>query len=61
MLVENDGPDVLGKVSDVIAPHGCCAGYEANYDKLHDTRSPSEAQGVDAEKNKNKVTTADIT
>jgi hypothetical protein len=26
--------DVIGKVSDVIAPHGCCAGYEANYDKL---------------------------
>jgi hypothetical protein len=34
MLVEEKGPDVLGKVSDVIAPHGCCAGYEANYDKL---------------------------
>ena len=50
MLVENDGPDVLGKVSEVIAPHGCCAGYEANYNKLHDTRNPSEAQGVDREK-----------
>jgi hypothetical protein len=46
MLVEDNGPDVLGKVSDVIAPHGCCAGYEANYDKLHDTRNPSEAQGL---------------
>jgi hypothetical protein len=34
MLVEEKGPDVLGKVSDVIAPHGCCAGYEANHDKL---------------------------
>jgi hypothetical protein len=34
---EEKGPDVLGKVSDIIAPHGCCAGYagyEANYDKL---------------------------
>jgi hypothetical protein len=40
MLVENDGPDVLGKVSDVIAAHGCCARYEANYAKLHDTRNP---------------------
>jgi hypothetical protein len=26
LLVEDSGPDVLGKVSDVIAPHGCCAG-----------------------------------
>lgn len=61
MLVENDGPDVLRKVSNVIAPHGCCAGYEANYGTLHDTRDPSEAQGVDPEKNKDKVTTADVT
>ena len=61
MLVEDSGPDVLGKVSDVIAPHGCCAGYEANYNKLHDTRSPSDAQGIDTEKNKETVTTADVT
>src|SRR5919202_652484 len=60
MLVENEGPDVLGKVSDVIAPHGCCAGYEANYDKLHDTRTPSKSVPVDTEKNKDKVTTADV-
>jgi hypothetical protein len=52
MLVENDGPDVLGKVSDVIAPHGCCAGYEANYDKLHDTRNASDVQNIDTEKTK---------
>jgi hypothetical protein len=50
MLVEDNGPDVLGKVSDVIAPHGCCAGYESNYNKLHDTRSATEAEGVDTEK-----------
>jgi hypothetical protein len=56
MLVEDNGPDVLGKVSDVIAPHGCCAGYEANYDKLHDTR-PNE----DPQKNSEKKTTADVT
>ena len=61
MLVEDNGPDVLGKVSDVIAPHGCCSGYEANYNKLHDTRNPSEAAGIDTEKNKDKVTTADVT
>ena len=34
MLVEDKGPDVMGKVSDVIAPHGCCMAYEPNYDKL---------------------------
>jgi hypothetical protein len=63
MLVEDEGSDVLGKVSDVIAPHGCCAGYEANLGKLHDTRSPSEAAGenIDTEKNKEKLTTADVT
>lgn len=61
MLVEDSGPDVLGKVSDVIAPHGCCAGYEANYNKLHDTRRPGEAENIDTEKNKEKVTTADVT
>jgi hypothetical protein len=61
MLVENDCPDVLGKVSDVIAPHGCCAGYEANYDKLHDTRNASDVQNIDTEKNKEKVTSADVT
>jgi hypothetical protein len=60
MLVEDNGPDVLGKVSDIIAPHGCCAGYEANYDKLHDTRRLGEAENVDTEKNKEKVTTADV-
>jgi hypothetical protein len=60
MLVENEGPDVNGKVSDVIAPHGCCMAYEANYDKIHDTRSPSEGVVVDTEKNKEKITTADV-
>jgi hypothetical protein len=38
MLVEDSGPDVLGKVSDVIAPNGCCAGYEANYDQMLKTQ-----------------------
>jgi hypothetical protein len=32
----------LGKVSDFISPHGCCAGYEANYDKIHDIRPDAE-------------------
>ena len=61
MLVEDDGPDVMGKVSDVIAPHGCCAGYEPNYDKLHDIRkSSASSYTTDTEKNKQKVTSADI-
>jgi hypothetical protein len=61
MLVEDDGPDVMGKVSDVIAPHGCCAGYEANVGKLHDTRTLADDRNIDIEKNKDKVTTADVT
>ena len=60
MLVEHDGPDVRGTISHVIAPHGCCAGYEPNYDKLHDTRKPSDGLNVDTEKNKEKITTADV-
>jgi len=61
MLVEDDGPDVMGKVSDVIAPHGCCSGYEANVGKLHDTRTLADDRNIDIEKNKDKVTTADVT
>jgi hypothetical protein len=61
MLVEESGHDVLGKASDVIAPHGCCSGYEPNYGKLHDTRNPGESPDTDTERNKDKVTTADVT
>jgi hypothetical protein len=43
---------VLGKVTKVIAPHGCCAGYEPNFDKIDDTRSGKEHK---------KVTTTDVT
>lgn len=60
MLVDNEGPDVLGKTSSVIAPHGCCSQYEPNYDKLHDTRTPTAGLNIDTEKNKEKVTTADV-
>lgn len=60
MLVENNGRDVLGKESSVIAPHGCCMAYEANLDKLHDTRTPTESLNIDTEKNREKVTTADV-
>ena len=64
MLVESEGQDVLGNESDVIAPHGCCAGYEANLDKVHDTRSLSDVGAdatLDTEKNKEKLTTTDVT
>jgi len=60
MLVSEEGPDVMGKYSDVIAPHGCCAGYEPNYDKIHDTRLPGQGIAVDNEKNKERITTADV-
>jgi hypothetical protein len=38
-------------------------GYEANYDKLHDTRSLEDVgpgSQLDTEKNKEKITTADV-
>jgi hypothetical protein len=57
------GPDVMEKVSDVNCGNVCtccCSGYEANYDKLYDTRSPGEAENMDTEKNKEKIT-ADVT
>lgn len=60
MLVEHDGPDINGKKSGVIAPHGCCQAYDANYDKLHDTRPAGEGVAQDTEKNRKKVTTADV-
>jgi hypothetical protein len=60
VLVDADGPDVDGKASGVIAPHGCCMAYEANYDRLHDTRMPGEGIAQDTEKNREKVTTADV-
>jgi hypothetical protein len=44
MLVEDYGPDVLGKVFDVIAPHGCCSGYEANYDMIQEVPVKSLSQ-----------------
>ena len=37
MLVDDKGPDAFGNESGVIAPYGCCNGYEPNYDKLGNT------------------------
>lgn len=34
MLVEDDGPNSFGKVSKVIAPHGCCNRYDLDHNKL---------------------------
>jgi hypothetical protein len=39
MLVDDKGPDIFGKVSEVIAAHGCCNGYHPNYNKLKDNKS----------------------
>jgi len=52
MLVKETGSDVMGKVSDVIAPHGCCSGYEPNYSKINDTRRADK---------KKRLTTEDVT
>lgn len=52
MLVKNEGPDVMGSQSKVIAPHGSCAGYEPNFDKIDDTKGGTKHE---------KVTTADVT
>jgi hypothetical protein len=52
MLVKHEGPDVMGKKSKVIAPHDCCAGYEANFDKLNDIKKAEQYE---------KVTTKDVT
>lgn len=34
MTVDDKGPDVFGNESGVIAPHGCCNGYEPEHNKL---------------------------
>jgi hypothetical protein len=35
MIVENKGQDLFGKVSDVIAPHGCCSLYTSDFDEIN--------------------------
>lgn len=39
MIVDDKGPDIFGNVTEVIAAHGCCNGYEPNYKKLGETTS----------------------
>jgi hypothetical protein len=41
MIVSDEGPDVSGKVSGIIAPHGCCNGYQSDYNKLRDPKASS--------------------
>ncbi|VFJ13959.1 conserved protein of unknown function [Candidatus Nitrosocosmicus franklandus] len=36
MIVSDEGPDIFGKNSGVIAPHVCCNGYEPNKDNIND-------------------------
>jgi hypothetical protein len=35
MMVNDKGPDLFGKVSDVIAPHGCCSVYTPDFDEIN--------------------------
>jgi hypothetical protein len=34
--IDDKGPDVFGNISDVIAVHGCCNGYEPNFDTINE-------------------------
>ena len=36
MIVDDKGPDLFGNASDVIAPHGCCNGYEPDFDEINE-------------------------
>jgi hypothetical protein len=37
MVIDDDkGIDVFGKTSDVIAAHGCCNGYEPDFDTINE-------------------------
>src|ERR671911_642239 len=38
MIVDDKRPDVFGNVSDVIAPHGCCNGYEPDFDEINEQK-----------------------
>ena len=38
MVVDDKGPDLFGNVSDVIAPHGCCNGYEPEHNKINEQK-----------------------
>lgn len=38
MIVDDKGIDVFGKTSDVIAAHGCCNGYEPNFDTINEKK-----------------------
>ena len=38
MIVDDKGPDLFGNVSDVIAPHGCCNGYEPDFDEINEKK-----------------------
>ena len=38
MLVGDEGPDLFGNVSDVIAPHGFCSMYEPDFDEINEQK-----------------------
>lgn len=35
MIVDDKGPNLFGKISDVIAPHGCCSLYSPDFDEIN--------------------------
>ena len=38
MIVDDKGMDIFGKTSDVIAPHGCCNGYDPNFETINEKK-----------------------
>lgn len=38
MIVDDKGPNIFGIESGVVAAHGCCNGYEANYKKIDENK-----------------------
>ncbi len=38
MIVDDKGSDLFGNISNVIAPHGCCSGYEPNFDAINEKK-----------------------
>ena len=38
MIVDNKGPDLFDKVSDVITPYGCCSVYEPDFDEINEQK-----------------------
>ena len=42
MIVDDEGPDLFGHVSNVIAPHGCCSMYEPDFDEINEQKEKKQ-------------------